>query len=201
MQRPPTIKMGPFQALHLKSCLQVSISMARLCQGVRKIFVSVIVFVFVFVWHKVPLSWKIVLIWNDKYGFKTTISQHSNLTSGSKVQLSDCSANGKEMIKLLNDYRQENGLPAIQKSCSLCTVANTKVDGTSWFVNSIAIDSHFKGCIYKWHWSFAWAQLDWSVCLRLWPSEESWLHVEEALPDYCIREGFQKTDTFWHLSF
>ena len=43
MQRPPTIKMGPFQALHLKSCLQVSISMARLCQGVRKIFVSVIV--------------------------------------------------------------------------------------------------------------------------------------------------------------
>ena len=64
-------------------------------------------------------------------GFKTTHLQHSYLISGSKVQLSDCSADGKEMIKLLNDYRQENGLPAIQKSCSLCTVANTKVDGTS----------------------------------------------------------------------
>ena len=68
---------------------------------------------------------------------------HSNLNSGSKVQLSDCSADGKEMIKILNDYRQENGLPAIEKSCSLCTVANTKVDGTIVFENSIAKDSHF----------------------------------------------------------
>ena len=132
--------------------------------------------------HKVSL-WFEVTIWLRNH--KVTASY---LKSGSKVPLSDCSTDGKEMIKLLNDYRQENGLPAIQKSCSLCTVANTKVDGTSWFENSIAIDSHFKGCIYQWHWSLARAQLDWSVCLRLWPSEESWLHVEETLPDYWVNE-------------
>ena len=108
MQRLPTIKTGPFQTLHLKTCLQVSIS--KICPlSVLDNFVDL----------------------KSQDGFKTTNLQHSYLISGSKVQLSDCSADGKEMIKLLNDYRQENGLPAIQKSCSLCTVANTKVDGTS----------------------------------------------------------------------
>ena len=108
MQRLPTIKTGPFQTLHLKTCLQVSIS--KICP------LSV---------TKSPCDLK------SQYGFETTNSQHSYLKSGSKVPLSDCSTDGKEMIKLLNDYRQENGLPAIQKSCSLCTVANTKVGGTS----------------------------------------------------------------------
>ena len=43
------------------------------------------------------------------------------------MPLSDCSAEGKEIIELLNKYRQEKGIPTIPKSCSLCTVANTKV--------------------------------------------------------------------------
>ena len=52
---------------------------------------------------------------------------YPNFNAGSKVPLSDCSPEGKEIIELLNKYREENGLPKIPKSCSLCTVANTKV--------------------------------------------------------------------------
>ena len=63
--------------------------------------------------------------------------KYPNLNAGSKVPLSDCSPEGKEIIELLNKYREENGLPKIPKSCSLCTVANTKVVATH-------LKSHFE---------------------------------------------------------
>ncbi|NJR43023.1 MAG: CAP domain-containing protein [Akkermansiaceae bacterium] len=40
---------------------------------------------------------------------------------------SGCSAEAMEVIRLLNEYRAENGLPSIPASKSLCTVADTHV--------------------------------------------------------------------------
>jgi len=54
---------------------------------------------------------------------------------GTRLPTSDCTSEGKQIISLLNAYRAENGLPPIQKSCALCTVANEKAvsgNGHSW---------------------------------------------------------------------
>jgi uncharacterized protein YkwD len=48
---------------------------------------------------------------------------------------SDCGWAGKHVVALVNNYRAENGLPRIPLSCSLCTVANYKIQngyGHDW---------------------------------------------------------------------
>merc|ERR1711971_201196 len=55
---------------------------------------------------------------------KTEISTEPS--EGTGLPPSDCTSEGKQIISLLNAYRAENGLPPIQKSCALCTVANEK---------------------------------------------------------------------------
>ena len=72
------------------------------------------------------VEWSLRSQYKDQ--FVTNKIQKSN--AGPKVPLSDCSPEGKEIIELLNAYREENGLPKIPKSCSLCTVANTKVEAS-----------------------------------------------------------------------
>merc|ERR1711971_626961 len=64
---------------------------------------------------------------------KTEISTEPS--EGTGLPPSDCTSEGKQIISLLNAYRAENGLPPIQKSCALCTVANEKAvsgNGHSW---------------------------------------------------------------------
>merc|ERR1712212_578296 len=97
----------------------------------------------------------------------------------------DCRQDGKEIVRLVNDYRAQNGLPHISLSCSLCTVARYKVENGwrpnwtgRWACNFHSVDwncmwakprqlTGYNGYGYE-NWAYASPRMNPSQAFRQW---------------------------------